>query len=232
MNTRAHYSKLAAVFRYPGEDFIERLETCLREIGPGYPDAKEELAFFTEYMKACPPERREEIYTKTFDVQPICYLDLGYVIFGEDYKRGAFLLHMQEEQLRAGNDCGSDLPDNLSNMLTLFSISQDEKLLYELATDILIPGLKKMTGEFEQARVELKEKVLRKLHKALIDHDLNFGNVYRNALQALLYIVQTDFPRIAEPEPQSADESFAGASTDSFFRRRNEAQLENNFKLD
>jgi nitrate reductase assembly molybdenum cofactor insertion protein NarJ len=51
----------------------------------------------------------EELYTKTFDVQPICYLDLGYVIFGEDYKRGAFLLHMQEEQQKVNNDCGTDL---------------------------------------------------------------------------------------------------------------------------
>lgn len=230
MKTREHYSILSDVFRYPGDDFLTVLDAAANVVAEKYPEAEKELRVFISYMKDCDPDKREEIYTKTFDVQPICYLDLGYVIFGEDYKRGAFLLHMQEEQQKAGNDCGPELPDNLSNILTLFSITSDEALVEELASSILIPGLRRMVAEFDQARVELKEKVLRKLHKALIDHELNFGNVYRNALQALLFVVLSDFPEPARQTEKEADPFIANAG--QFFRNRKETELETNFKLD
>ena len=62
---------------------------------------------------------QQEYYISTFDVQAICFLDIGYVLFGEDYKRGIFLVNIKKEQIKAGNDCGSELPDHLPNILTL-----------------------------------------------------------------------------------------------------------------
>lgn len=56
------------------------------------------------------------------------HLDLGYVMFGEDYKRGAFLLNMQIEQQKINNDCGTDLPDNICNVLDLMTLSKDDLL--------------------------------------------------------------------------------------------------------
>lgn len=231
MKKYSHYRILADLFRYPGENFLEQLDACERTLKESYPEAAAEIQPFLTYMRAANEDQREELYTKTFDVQPICYLDLGYVIFGEDYKRGAFLLHMQGEQQAISNDCGSDLPDNLSNMLVLFSMSDDQSLLEDLAVNIMIPGLVKMIGEFASARIELKQKVLRKLHSALIAEELNNGNVYRNAISALLMVFNSDFSGI--PTIQSKEESYYGVSgTDSFFRKRSDVELENNFKLD
>lgn len=231
MNNYSHYRVLADLFRYPGEKFPEQLDACERMLKASYPEAAAELQPFLAYMRAADEDRREELFTKTFDVQPICYLDLGYVIFGEDYKRGAFLLHMQGEQLAINNDCGSDLPDNLCNMMVLFSISKNQTLLGDLAVNIMIPGLTKMIGEFESGRIELKQKVLRKLHSALIAEELNTGNVYRNAIAAVLMVFESDFSGI--PTIQSKEESYYGVSgTDSFFRKRGTVELENNFKLD
>ena len=144
-------------------------------------------------MSNCNADEREEIYTKSFDVQPICYLDLGYVIFGEDYKRGAFLLHMQSEQKRINNDCGFDLSDNICNVFTLMAKSDDEDFVNELTVEIIIPTVKKMIAEFQSARVDLKLKVLKKLHKAIIQEELNQGNVYKNCFEAILIVLETDF---------------------------------------
>lgn len=231
MKNREHYLVLADIFRYPEEDFLAKLEVCMKVLEQKYPDAARELKRFSDYVNGSTPDRREELYTKSFDVQPICYLDLGYVIFGEDYKRGAFLLHMQEEQRVAGNDCGTDLPDHLTNMLVLLSITEKQELMLELASSILIPGLKKMISEFSQARVDLKQQVLKKLHKVLIDDELNSGNVYRNALEALLIVVQTDFPEDVVYQQDSV-EGHHIPSSESFFRKRSEIPLEPNFKLD
>lgn len=198
MKNLNHYILLAELFRYPSDNFIEKINECQRFLEAQYPEAAEKLSIFSSYINNCDQEQAEELYTKTFDVQPLCYLDLGYVIFGEDYKRGAFLLHMQGEQNRIHNDCGSDLPDNICNVLCLMSKSADEKFITELTVEITIPAVKKMIAEFESARVELKMNVLKKLHKAIIQEDLNLGNVYRYTFEALLNILLTDFKAEAE----------------------------------
>jgi nitrate reductase assembly molybdenum cofactor insertion protein NarJ len=197
MNKYNHYIAFADLLRYPAADYSERANSCLVMLEERYPEAAQEIEPFVNFMLSHSQDEREELYTKTFDVQPICYLDLGYVIFGEDYKRGAFLLHMQEEQLKEGNDCGTDLSDNICNMLTLYAKSNNQDLLDELAVKILIPGVEKMIGEFKQARVDLKVKVLKKLHKAIIQEELNHGNVYRNVFSALLNVLKKDFENVS-----------------------------------
>lgn len=192
-----HYIAFADLLRYPSEDYSEKAIRCMAMLKEQYPEAAVEIEPYVNYLSSHTQDEREEFYTKTFDVQPICYLDLGYVIFGEDYKRGAFLLHMQEEQIKEGNDCGTDLSDNISNMLTLYAKSNNEALLNELAVKILIPGVEKMIGEFKQARVDLKVKVLKKLHKAIIQEDLNHGNVFMNLFSALLIVLKKDFENVS-----------------------------------
>ncbi len=196
-----HYNMLADLLRYPEEDFPVVVNRCQQFLEHAYPDAARELSDFTDYIRHHTTDEYEELYTKTFDVQPICYLDLGYVIFGEDYKRGAFLLHMQEEQLKAENDCGTDLPDNICNILTLFLKTNDQRFIDEIVVKILIPGVKKMIAEFAQSRIELKTRVLRKLHSAIIQEELNTGNVYRNVFSTLLSVLEKDFESVHFEDP-------------------------------
>lgn len=91
----------------------------------------------------------EEHYINTFDVQAICHLDIGYIIFGDDSKRGRFLYHMKEEQEIAGNNCGSDLADFLPNILTFLSKTRNRELAEELSVSILLPALSKILQKLE-----------------------------------------------------------------------------------
>lgn len=193
MKDRKQYSLLAELFKYPEDDFIHHLKDNQHFLDRHYPEAGKELRLFSEYMNNCRPDERKELFTKTFDVQPICYLDLGYVMFGEDYKRGAFLLNMQGEQLKINNDCGTDLPDNICNVLVLMTKSEDEEFLKDLVWNIFIPSVKKMIAEFNSARVDMKMKVLRKKHRAIIQEELNYGNVYKDCFIALLEVLRKDF---------------------------------------
>jgi len=198
MGKYKHYTILADMFRYPEENFLQVLDQCMITLRVNYPDAAQALEPFINYVQDKTIIEWEELYTKTFDVQPICYLDLGYVMFGEDYKRGAFLVQMQGEQRKANNDCGADLADNICNVLTLFSKTEDIEFVEELAVKILKPSVKKMIQEFSQAKIELKNQALKKLHKAIIQEELNIGNVYQNLFKALLNILDKDFQRIYE----------------------------------
>jgi nitrate reductase assembly molybdenum cofactor insertion protein NarJ len=225
MKNREHYTLLANLFRYPEEDFLLYLNESQNFLDESYPEAGNELRPFSDYMNNCPSDTMQELFTKTFDVQPICYLDLGYVMFGEDYKRGAFLLNMKGEQERINNDCGTDLPDNICNVLNLMTISKDEIFLEDLVQNIFIPCVKMMIAEFESARVNLKMKVLRKMHRAIIQEELNHGNVYKNCFTALLEVLREDFgeKEIALEE----EDTLSSAHHRSFFNKNSTLQPSN-----
>ncbi len=228
MKNREHYALLAKLFKYPEEDFMLHLKKSQDFLDGIYPVAGNELRPFSGYMKNCRPHERKELFTKTFDVQPICYLDLGYVMFGEDYKRGAFLLNMKGEQQKINNDCGTDLPDNICNVMDLMTISKEDDFIEDLVRNIFIPCVKMMIGEFETARVNLKLKVLRKMHRAIIQEELNHGNVYKNCLTALLDVLREDF---GENEIVPEDENILSSSHHRAFFNKHSTLQPSNYKL-
>ncbi len=193
MKDRSQYQLFSALFRYPVEGYQQRVNLCMSLLETEYPDAAKEMQRFVDYINARSLEEIEEVFGKTFHIQAICYLDIGYVIFGEDYKRGEFLVHMKQEQQKANNDCGEELPDNLANVLMLMTKVEDKEFLDELAVKVLIPALNNMLKEFDQARMELKNKILKKKHRVLIQQDIQYGNIYFNALKALLLVLEKDF---------------------------------------
>jgi nitrate reductase assembly molybdenum cofactor insertion protein NarJ len=204
MKTYTHYHTLGKVFAYPGPDYAAQVAETQRLLDQDYPEAAQVFSRFSQFVLTHSERECEEVFTKTFHIQAVCYLDLGYVLFGEDYKRGEFLVHMKEEQAKVQNDCGFELPDNLANVLELMSRTSDQEFLEELAVRVMLPALASMIAEFDEARIQLKEKVLKKLHHALIQQDLPCGNVYRDALATLQMVLSEDFKgiRFDDPHPQ------------------------------
>lgn len=193
MKDKIQYHLFSELFRYPVKGYQDRVNLCMSLLQTEYPDAASEMKRFVDYINSKSLESIEEVFGKTFHIQAICYLDIGYVIFGEDYKRGEFLVHMKQEQQKAGNDCGEELADNLANVLELMTKTEDLEFLDELAVKVLIPALNNMLKEFDLARMELKNKILKKKHKVLIQQDIQYGNIYFNALKALLLVLEKDF---------------------------------------
>lgn len=214
-----HYTAFAELFRYPGENCKEVAVACQKMIDEQYPEISSELKKFTDHLITNSVYDCQSLYTKTFDVQPMCYLDLGYVIFGEDYKRGAFLLHMKDEQRKAGIDCGSELPDNISNVLLLMTHHGPNSFIRELVAKIVAPGVDKMIDEFAKARIDLKIKVLRKLHKTVIDENLNHGNLYLHAFLSLKMLLEQDFGKEINDHKLSLLKD--QENNQSFFKKRN-----------
>ncbi len=66
----------------------------------------------------------------------------------------------------------------------------------------MIPALRKMLKEFEDSRIKMKARVLKKKHKALIMENVQDGNIYRNALEGLLAMLTTDFEEVALVDAQ------------------------------
>ena len=152
----------------------------------------------------------QELYTRTFDVQAITTLDLGYVLFGDDYKRGELLANLNREHTQHHNDCGTELADHLPNVLRLVPLLDDEDLAAELVTEIIAPALSQMVREFSPERVQKKVASYQKQYKTLIEQPRSDGNVatlYQFALKALYTLLKEDF-KIVEKIPLLATSDF------------------------
>lgn len=193
MEHQTTYTHLAELFRYPSPEMNQQLLACQVMLNTDYPEQARMLLPFIEHFLSLSHDGKEELYTKTFDIQALCYLDLGYIIFGEDYKRGTFLMNMKTEQDQLGVNYLPELPDHLCHVLTLLDIHPDPFFTEELVAKILLPAVKKNIEEFDSAKVELKLKALQKKHNAIIQEEYYFGNIYQLAFKVLQQVLECDF---------------------------------------
>jgi nitrate reductase molybdenum cofactor assembly chaperone len=171
MKDLTHYNLLAEMFRYPSDDLKAYSEKWRDIITLCDASLIGKLNLFLTHINERPLAFQQEYYVSTFDVQAMCFLDIGYVLYGEDYKRGIFLVNIKKEQIKAENDCGSELPDHLPNILTLLPKISDGDLAEELIYSLLIPALNELILKFRDTT-----------------------NLYKGLLEILMRIMETDFP--------------------------------------
>ena len=209
----AHYSDLAELLDYPGPELLSRASALLGFLRLSHPGAALELGQFLDAIPASTLDL-QELHTRTFDVQSLTTLDIGYVLFGDDYKRGALLSHLNQEHHRAQNDCRGELADYLPNLLRLIPKLKDAELRGELVEQILVPALMLMVREFDTERIDRKNANYRKHYKTLIDPARGSdAAVYCRLLKAVLQVLEKDFQlsgtiaKLSEwgSRPQSAD---------------------------
>lgn len=194
-----HYSLLADLFDFPGPQYREKAKKLSASLVERYPEAAVELHLFVEGI----PESSntlQEMYTRTFEIQSLTTLSIGYIMFGDDYKRGDLLANLNREHALAGNDCRGELADHLSNVLRLIPLIEDEGLLSELVSELLLPAVRLMAKEFDRERIRKKDANYAKHYKTLIEAPAGTDlTIFGRALEALLLVLGKDFPLGSEP---------------------------------
>jgi nitrate reductase assembly molybdenum cofactor insertion protein NarJ len=200
MSTFNHYQQLATVFDYPEADLPAQMRRLCESLQSRYPAAASRLEFFAKVLPGSGEQLSEmeldevqEIFTRSFDVQAITTLSVGYIVFGDDYKRGELLVNLNREHRDAGLDCGSELSDHLPNVLRLIAKWQDPELVAEFVHEILHPAIDNMIYEFGADRILERNRLYRKHYKTLIATSANRGTMYIDALQGLLAVLKQDF---------------------------------------
>ncbi len=200
MGARSHYEQLAKLFDYPQDDVPRLARGLLESLRSDYPVATAALERFVHLLPGgdevlTPDERDEvqELFTRSFQVQAATTLDIGFIAFGDDYKRAELLVNLKREQRLVDVDCGSELADHLPNILRLIARWADEDTCEEFVDLILHPSLEKMVEEFGSERMELRNALYKKHHKTLIVTSQLRAKMYQYALQALLEVVREDF---------------------------------------
>ncbi|HEY9116121.1 MAG TPA: hypothetical protein VIN10_15595 [Bacteroidales bacterium] len=188
MKNLLHYKILANMFTYPDEHVVEYSTDFLEMIKTEFPDKYSSIKKLVDGHGSLSIREQQEYYLKTFDVQAICFLDIGYVLFGEDYKRAQLLVNLQNEHINAGVDCGTELGDHLPNVLTLLSKTTDLDFADELGFIVTTPAVRFMLTKFKNIE----------------------SNYYKELLTVLFEFLQRDFPGDGLLEYAVPEQAFNG----------------------
>jgi len=200
MKNLSHYKILADMFRYPDEHIIEYSKIFQKMIVAELPEKAEAMQQLIDIHNKSSIREQQEYYLKTFDVQAICYLDIGYVLFGEDYKRAQLLVNLQNEHKNAGIDCGTELGDHLPNVLTLLSKTADPDFAEELGFIITAPAVRFMLTKFKNVTSHYYKTLLEILYEFL-QRDFKGDNLLEYAVPEQAFNGDNEF---VMPSPKSA----------------------------
>ena len=138
---------LGTLLWYPDAEFTAHLNVCVQLAETAPPEVRSGLMAFAESLRPLAAEEREELYARTFDINPVAALEIGWHLFGEEYHRGALLVRLRQELRRHGIEEVCELPDHPSHVLCLLGrMTPVEAAAFARAC--VIPALEKMLAGF------------------------------------------------------------------------------------
>ncbi len=169
---------MAGLLEYPQSDPLECVSECRELVSRASPEAAAHLGEFHDFVAATPLGRLQEVYTGTFDLNAACDPYLGYHLFGESYKRSAFMVELKKRYRAHGFTIeGSELPDHLAVVLRFLASCDDTTLAGDIVHEGLLPVLQQMlrkskkddpeAGEDKQPELTAGRKVYTQVLEAL-----------------------------------------------------------------
>ncbi len=135
MTDREQLESFGELLSYPGPRTVPALE---RLAAAGWQPVAGELLARTR-------EELQELYTRTFDLEPTCAPYFGHQLFGDDSgRRGALLAALAGIYRREGFAPRDELPDHVAEVLRFLAVARPGAARDELVRDGLLPALRTM----------------------------------------------------------------------------------------
>jgi nitrate reductase delta subunit len=169
------YDLFANLLAYPTPKLLHQAGACAEKLRHICPEATAALEKFSAALADRTLAQNEELYTITFDMQPVCYPYVGYHLFGESYKRGAFMAQLNEAYHAFGYSAGDELPDHVPAILRFLSLDATNRHTVpvpfregEFCQALLAEGLVPAIGKMRQAFGEESQNPYAHLLTALL----------------------------------------------------------------
>lgn len=159
------YDSFAKVLSYPNKDIGFRISDF------GFVNLPQ-LEEFKQGVEHLTIEETEELYTRTFDINPVSSLEIGWHLYGEQYERGAFMVQMRQMLHKHFIEETSELPDHLTHVLLLLG-RLEQKEADEFAAKYLLPSLEKILEGFKEVENPYKSALL--ALKSFVEHEHRQG---------------------------------------------------------
>ncbi|HMA91932.1 MAG TPA: molecular chaperone TorD family protein [Polyangiaceae bacterium] len=141
---------MARVFDYPGERYLSQLDALERECRRIAPLAAEQIVEMLAQLEGKSLPALRELYTRTFDLTPVCAPYLSVHLFGEgNYKRSTLMTGLAEQYEARGLHPPDELPDHLGIVLGAID-HLDEVVQRDLLVHCFRKGLERMLAELER----------------------------------------------------------------------------------
>lgn len=190
------FELFAELLDYPRAGLGPIAERCAALLAKPIPEAATLLRDFSAFATSTSQSQLEEIYTGLFELDASHHPYVGYHLFGESYKRSAFLLGLKARYRDHGIECGTELPDHLPAVLRFLAMNEDLAETQELVSEALQPALARMSrGKTEDPP------------DPDIPQPVHPGARYQDLLRALALLLATLSPEASSP----ANERFVDA---------------------
>lgn len=148
MRTTETFETLARLLEYPRGLDRTTITAAVERVRPASPKAGNALAAFAEGVAGLSLEELEELFTRTFDLDPACCLEVGWQLYGDHYDRGTFLVHMRECLRDLKLPETSELPDHLTQVLRVLARLEEAPAI-EFIEHKALPAVDKMLASFK-----------------------------------------------------------------------------------
>lgn len=142
------YILLADILSYPQPGLNEKVKVTIEIlVSESMPEAAAELGQFLKFSESQPLGGLEEIYTGTFDLNPLCTPYVGHYLFGENHKRSEFLVRLKEDFDVYGFTAEGEMPDHLSILLRFLALLEEDYPTHSFIRECLVPALSEMEAK-------------------------------------------------------------------------------------
>ena len=145
----ALHDALAGLFIYPDADMRSRVDAARAALAVEDEGLVCKLDPLVEVVDGSSLDDVEELFTRTFDINPACTLECGWHLYGEDYARGTFLVRMRTMLRELGVEESAELPDHVTHVLPVMGRLPPEVAAAFFA-DRVLPALVKMLAGFKE----------------------------------------------------------------------------------
>ncbi len=114
---------LALAYQYPTPGSTNALWEQVNALSKT--SSKTLLERFLKIFSELKLSEREELYTRTLDLTPLTAPNLGYAVYGEDYRRGRFMAALNSEYAVLGVDSSNEIPDHLIPVLRYLAVAEE-----------------------------------------------------------------------------------------------------------
>lgn len=120
---RHELDAVASAYRYPTPSSLERLIAAVAALRVG--DVQRHLRRFTAAVGVLSLGEWEELHTSTLDLSAPVAPYVGHVVWGENYRRGAFMADLQAAMTAAGIHLDGELPDHIEPILRYLAVADE-----------------------------------------------------------------------------------------------------------
>lgn len=178
-------TQIGRLLSYPLDDYHDVADSLHSTLRTDVPDAANSLAVFRDHIRPMSISDLEEMFTRTFDINPACALEIGWHLFGEEYARGMFLVRMRAEMRRRGLEESAELPDHIAHVLGVLSaMPRDEAS--EFLRACVLPAVVKMRRALEEKQNAYMSVINALLHVFIHEFEIagTFDEMIDNAEHA------------------------------------------------